>query len=152
MPQKFIRPAAAASIAVHAKKENAILVIIRQNEPFKNRFAFPGGFIETGNEDLYDTGIRELFEETGLMVKKEELILIDIRSQPNRDPRFHTIDVGFLCIIDHVLKVQETTDEAIPQWIPFEKMDTLNFAFDHRDFWIKTKYYILNREKTMKDA
>ena len=42
-----------------------LLLIKRGKEPFKDRWAIPGGFIEM-DEELEDAATRELAEETGL--------------------------------------------------------------------------------------
>ena len=48
-----------------SKKENKILLIKRLNEPFKNFWALPGGFIEM-EETLLESVKREVLEETSL--------------------------------------------------------------------------------------
>ena len=49
-------------------KGNEILLIKRKNEPFKDNWALPGGFVEYG-EKVEDAVVREFFEESGLKTK-----------------------------------------------------------------------------------
>lgn len=71
---------------------NKLVLIKRGKEPFKDSFAIPGGFVEYG-ETVESAAIREAKEETDLEVA--ELSLLGIYSDPNRDPRGHTISIVF---------------------------------------------------------
>ncbi len=63
---KYPRPAVTVDAAVfrQSEKEFEILLIERGNEPFKNGWALPGGFIDM-DETLEEAVVRELEEETG---------------------------------------------------------------------------------------
>jgi len=74
-------------------KNNKILLIKRKNEPFKGKWALPGGFVEYG-EKVEDTVVREVHEETGLKTKISNIL--GIYSDPNRDPRGHIVTVVYL--------------------------------------------------------
>jgi ADP-ribose pyrophosphatase YjhB (NUDIX family) len=138
----YKKPRIAASVCVFAKKENSFLLIRRLHEPFKAKFAFPGGFLDVGKEDLYQTAIRELYEETGIRINREALILIDVRSSPKRDPRDHVIDVGFLTVSEQMIPMLGKTDETIPKWIEWTVIDKMELAFDHNEYWQNVKNYL----------
>lgn len=74
-------------------KDDKILLIKRKNEPFKDKWALPGGFVEY-NETVEDAVIREIFEETGLQTNIDKII--GVYSDPKRDPRGHTITIAYL--------------------------------------------------------
>ena len=57
----YKKPAVAATVAVFAKNKKSFLMIKRRTEPFKDKYAFPGGFLDVGKETVYQTAIRELF-------------------------------------------------------------------------------------------
>ena len=66
---KYPRPALTADCVVVTKeKEPRVLLIQRRNEPFKGRWAFPGGFMDM-DETSEQCAIRELEEETGLNIR-----------------------------------------------------------------------------------
>ena len=74
-------------------KDGAVLLIKRKNEPFKGEWAIPGGFVEY-NEKTEDAAVREVFEETGLKTKVVDLL--GVYSDPDRDPRGHTVSIIYL--------------------------------------------------------
>jgi 8-oxo-dGTP diphosphatase len=91
-------------------KNNKILLIKRKNNPFKGKWALPGGFVEYG-EKVEDAVIREVFEETGL--KTSIIKIIGVYSDPNRDPRGHTVSiVYFLDIKEGELKSNDDASDA----------------------------------------
>ncbi len=73
-----------------------LLLIQRANEPFKDHWALPGGFLDMG-EDLITAAQRELEEETGL--KNIQLHQLKTYGQPDRDPRGRTITVTYFAIV-----------------------------------------------------
>ncbi|MCL6435494.1 MAG: NUDIX hydrolase [Leptolyngbyaceae cyanobacterium HOT.MB2.61] len=68
-----------------------IVLIERLNPPYG--WAIPGGFVDYG-ETIETTARREALEETGLKVNLVEQF--HVYSDPNRDPRQHTIGIVFL--------------------------------------------------------
>ncbi|MFV0265734.1 MAG: NUDIX domain-containing protein [Draconibacterium sp.] len=56
-----------AIVFVRENNNTWVLLIERGREPFKNKWALPGGFIDM-DETLEQACIRELQEETGLKV------------------------------------------------------------------------------------
>ena len=74
-------------------EDGRILLIRRGRGPFKGKWALPGGFVEYG-ERVEDAVIREFREETGL--DAEIIWLLGVYSDPNRDPRGHTVSIVYL--------------------------------------------------------
>jgi len=133
---EYLRPAVAASVALFDRTRQAFLLIERGNEPYAGRLAFPGGFIEAGEEDIKQTAMRELFEETGVDVNVEDLVQIDLRSRPDRDPRDHVIDIGFYIEVGSA-KPKAGDDAAAIHWAKPEEFERLQLAFDHNELWSK---------------
>jgi 8-oxo-dGTP diphosphatase len=73
--------------------ERGVVLIRRASEPFKGRWALPGGFVEVG-ETVEEAADREAAEETGLAV--EVARLVGVYSDPERDPRGHNVSVAYL--------------------------------------------------------
>lgn len=70
--------------------DGQIVLIERRNPP--HGWALPGGFIDYG-ESAESAAAREAMEETGLAL--EELRQFGVYSDPDRDPRQHTLSVVF---------------------------------------------------------
>lgn len=73
------------------RRDRAIVLIERKNAPLG--WAIPGGFVDYG-ESVETAARREAREETGLEVELIEQF--HVYSDPNRDPRQHTLSVVFL--------------------------------------------------------
>ena len=75
---KLLSSKKAAVIAVLYEDDNKVrlILILRNtyNGVHSNQIGFPGGRVEEDDKTLFDTAIRETFEEIGVRVKKNELI------------------------------------------------------------------------------
>ena len=126
---KYPRPAVTADCVVMTKEANPhVLLIERGFDPFKGRWAFPGGFMNM-DETAEQCAIRELEEETGLKVSS--IHQIGAYSKVDRDPRGRTITVAYLATIDAPAKVRGQDDAAKAEWFPIDALPPL--AFDHDD-------------------
>ena len=106
-------------------------VIKRGNPPYLGEYALPGGFVDVG-ETTEEACIREAFEETNITIKIVKLI--GVYSDPKRDPRGHTVSIAYLCEPASDNEVPEAkTDAAEVELIPFNKVKSLDLAFDHTE-------------------
>ncbi len=107
-----------------------ILLIRRGREPFKGKWALPGGFVEYG-ETVESAVVREVFEETGLETRI--LRLVGVYSDPKRDPRRHTVSAAYAlkiyCPNESSMKIHGGDDAADAKFFPVSAMPEL--AFDH---------------------
>lgn len=106
-----------------------VLLIKRKRNPFMQKWAFPGGFVEI-DEDLIDGAIRELEEETGLT--NIRLKQFGTYGKPGRDPRGWTISVVYYGFIQEGNLVVTAGDDAAEAcWFDLKKLPPL--AFDHEE-------------------
>ncbi len=135
---KYPRPAVTADCVVITKEAMPrVLLVQRGIEPFKDCWAFPGGFMNM-DETTEQCAIRELEEETGLQIT--ELHQIGAYSKVDRDPRGRTVTVAYLAIIDEPIAVTGLDDAAKAEWWSVNALPPL--AFDHEDIMQDAmKYY-----------
>jgi len=87
--KSYLNPVPAVDIIIEVV--GGIVLIERKNEPLG--WALPGGFVEYG-ETLEQTAVREALEETSLSINN--LRLLGCYSDPQRDPRQHTISTVYV--------------------------------------------------------
>jgi 8-oxo-dGTP diphosphatase len=121
-------------------EENEFILIKRKNDPFKGYWALPGGFVDYG-ETTEHAAIREAKEETSIDV--ELVRLFNVYSDPNRDPRRHTVSVFYLAHgnFDDANADDDAEDIGV---FSFDELDDLDIAFDHRMILSEVKDYLEN--------
>jgi 8-oxo-dGTP diphosphatase len=102
-----------------------LLLVERGRDPYKGKFALPGGFVEYG-ETVESAVVRELEEETGL--KAKVLDIFGVYSDPNRDPRGHTVTIVYLMEYQGG-EPKGNDDAAAARFFPIDRLPPL--AFDH---------------------
>ena len=115
--------------AVIIFEKEKLVLIRRKNPPFKGDYALPGGFVDIG-ETVEDACKREAKEETNINVKIKKLI--GVFSDPERDPRGHTVTIAFLCEPKTKKEKPKAQDDAASlELVPLTKVASLKLAFDH---------------------
>ena len=105
-----------------------LLLVERGNEPFKGKWALPGGFLKP-DEELGECARRELAEETALQTFFLEQFMT--LGTVGRDPRGRVITVAWLGLARWQDEIKGGTDAADARWFPVDKLPKL--AFDHGD-------------------
>jgi len=126
---KYPHPAVTVDCIIFALHENdlKVLLIQRKADPYRDCWAFPGGFVDI-NEDIEAAAKRELWEETGV----ENVFLEQLYTfgAPQRDPRERVITVAYYSLVklsEHT--VRAASDALNACWFPVRQLPPL--AFDH---------------------
>lgn len=101
------------------------LLIQRGIEPFKGRWALPGGFMKI-DETAEECAKRELEEETGL--RNAVVEQFHTFSDVNRDPRERVITVAHYALV-RLSEVKGGDDAVSARWFAMDEVPSL--AFDH---------------------
>ena len=114
-----------------------VLLIRRANEPFRNFWALPGGYVDQ-DETTLAASHRELQEETGLVAVTAEFF--GFYDDPDRDPKQN---INFVYVVSSFTGTPYAGDDASEcMFFPFNSLPT-NLAFDHRqiiaDYLLKGK-------------
>jgi 8-oxo-dGTP diphosphatase len=129
---EYQKPSVTVDIVIFTIKDNdlKILLVKRKIEPFKNKWAIPGGFVKI-DESLEDAAKRELQEETGV----EDVYLEQLYTfgAPKRDPRGRVITVAYMALVNsEYLELKARTDVSDVQWFSVGKLPQ-HLAFDHKE-------------------
>lgn len=126
---EYPRPALTVDCAIYKFNNNRkqLLLIKRANEPYKNMWAMPGGFVDM-DESIDLAAYRELKEETGITAV--DLIQFKTYGSVNRDPRGRTISVVYHSKLKDDSQNAIAMDDACDaQWFYLDNLPDL--AFDH---------------------
>ena len=104
-----------------------VLLVKRGGEPYKGKWALPGGFLRN-DETAKEGALRELREETGL--EASAVGELGVFSDPSRDPRERVITIAFYALVKpSEVEGGDDADEAA--WFSIDELPEL--AFDHAD-------------------
>ena len=148
-PNDYERPSVTTDILIFTISKNfklQLLLIKRKKNPFIDKWAIPGGFVNM-DESLEEGALRELKEETGVEnVYLEQLYTF---GNPSRDPRMRVISVAYLALVS-MDKLQISAGDDASEAILFDVERTSNsisfvnsehgirfteenLAFDHKE-------------------
>ncbi len=122
-------PAVAVDLAIFTVTDVQLqLLLVRRGlEPFKGRWALPGGFVKI-DEGLDEAAKRELREETG--IESAYLEQLGAFGDPGRDPRERVVSIVYFAVLSQKdITIKGGGDAEIAQWWSTEKLPKL--AFDH---------------------
>ena len=124
---KYPRPMVTVDVVLFSRDRKRVLLIKRDREPFKGRWALPGGFIRI-KEELKEAAARELEEETG--VAGVELKQVHAFDTLGRDPRGRVITVAYSGVVDPgSVEVRAASDAREARWFDMNSLPSL--TFDH---------------------
>lgn len=105
-----------------------VLLIQRGKPPLEGWWTLPGGLVESG-ERLESAVVREVLEETGLLVRPTAIAAVFERIMPDIDGRteYHYVIIDYLC--EHLSGTLEAaSDVAAAEWVPLASLQNRQIA------------------------
>lgn len=127
---EYPHPAVTTDIVIFTVRDKSlqVLLIKRGLDPFKGKWALPGGFLKM-DESLDTCASRELAEEAGL----EDVYLEQLYTfgTVDRDPRERVVSVSYFALIpsDNVT-LNAGTDAEDAAWFKVDELPELSFDHD----------------------
>jgi 8-oxo-dGTP diphosphatase len=112
-----------ADLAIFTIRDGAlsILLVLRADEPYKDHWALPGGFLDVDeDEDVEETAWRELTEETGLTRETGHLEQLKTYTRKGRDPRARITSVAHVALAPNLPDPKAGSDAREARWWPIE--------------------------------
>lgn len=129
------------------KKKMSILLVKRDNYPFKDKWCLPGGFIDI-NEDLDEAPKRILKNETNVdNIYLEQLYTF---GSVKRDPRMRVVSTSYIALIDKNRLTNNLSSNASWFDITFyeDKNNIVDIVLDNGTTTISFKIEKILREQT----
>lgn len=127
--------------------ELGVLLLKRPYEPFKNKWALPGGFIPP--EMSADEAAKfQLNKKTNLKdIYLEQLALF---SNPKRDPNGNIASMAYMGLVDYKKKQGIKTDDSLlVKWFKISELKN-NLAFDHNEIIRVARDRMINKVRYTK--
>lgn len=126
------------------KKHMSVLLVKRDNYPFKDKWCLPGGFLDV-KEDLNDCPLRILERETNLKnIYLEQLYTF---GEVNRDPRMRVVSTSYMALIDkNKLKENINQDSSWFDVTVLEDKNYIDITLDNGKTSIKFKAQRIPKE------
>lgn len=138
-------------VALTIKRNLLQVAVVRRNDPMScimdkqigitsevprkpTDYALPGGHVKWQNENLIDAAIRELFEETGIELTRDDLVQIGAYGDVGRDPRSgRTVSVAFVAFNAEFATPFAGSDAASAQFMDVVEVlaEPNRLEFDH---------------------
>jgi 8-oxo-dGTP diphosphatase len=120
-------------------RNSKILLEKRKNDPGRDKWSIPGGTVELG-ESLEQTVLREVKEETGLLVSEPEPIDVinQVTLDENGKVKYHFV------IIDYFVKLGDGTpraasDAADLEWVALDQVEKRDLTHSFAVFFEKNR-------------
>jgi len=122
-------------VLVDTDSNYKVLSIKRGRPPFVGMWANPGGNIDEGEKPL-DAAVRELEEETNLVIDPGHFYYVGAFDKPYRDPRNkNCVSHAFAIVLDEMPVVKAGDDATECTWndVSYDGNVTVDMAFDHSE-------------------
>ena len=108
----------------------SVLLVKRGTEPFRGRWALPGGFVRP-QESVESAAWRELAAETALPRFPGHLEQLRTYGDAGRDPRMRAVSVAHVAFAPDLPDPTAGSTTTAARWWPVDDLEEVPLAFDH---------------------
>ncbi|HZQ52466.1 MAG TPA: NUDIX hydrolase [Bryobacteraceae bacterium] len=114
-------------------RDKRVLLVERGREPLAGYWSLPGGVVETG-ERLEDAITREVFEETGLLIRTDSIATVFERIIPDQSGscEYHYVLIDFYCTVQGG-QLRPGDDSRQAEWFDVESLAGLPMTAGTRE-------------------
>jgi len=91
----YQQPMFMLTVSVVLIDENGVIVI-----DGGDKISFPGGIVKASQETIQFSAVRQVKEQTGIVLRKDALIPVDFRSDPERSDDGNVVDIGMVSVLE----------------------------------------------------
>lgn len=113
------------SAGIIIRYKDSVLLCHPTNAPWKETYSFPKGLVDD-DEDLIDAAIRECFEETGIKVKREQIMsryMVPYKKGRNFFKKVYLYQIN----IDYLEELGLTSEVVDKSQLQLEEVDWVGF-------------------------
>ena len=137
-PQEYPPFAVTVDVVVQTIRDGEFQVVLieRGEEPYKGKWALPGGFVRP-DENLDSAAARELKEETSILPDQVHLEQLGSYGESDRDPRMRVVTIAYWAICSGLPEPEPdpkgNSDVAAASLVPVSKIEkgNIELVFDH---------------------
>ncbi len=124
-----------ASVSLILLKNTDEVLLIKRTEnardPWSGNVAFPGGHYEPSDKDLYETAVRETFEEVGIRLSYEDFVGVLGAGSPSNSAQTKVLPHVF--VLEERFKPKINPSEVLYAfWMPLrEKHRIIPYTFEN---------------------
>lgn len=118
----------AAAVGVIVECQSRLLFGVRKHEPKRGMLDLPGGFVDQG-ETAEQAVLRELQEETGLIITTARYLYSFPNRYPYRGITYDTLDMIFLVQLTDFTELHAADDLAELVWLERDHIDLERIGF-----------------------
>jgi 8-oxo-dGTP diphosphatase len=132
------RNVAVAVLVMRANPENESklqIIGVRRGPKVSHtgQWCFPCGYLDY-NEDIIEAAIREVYEESNILLEKSDLDFYNLDSDPSKN--LQNVSVHFTAYITKEVELNgnncEPGEVDEVKWIDIDEIENYDWAFDHK--------------------
>ncbi len=120
---------AASVAAIITDESKRVLIAIRKNDPAKDTWDLPGGFVDP-DETIEECLVREIVEELNIEITEAEYFCSFPNKYQYKGITYSTIDLTFICKVEDFSLLKAADDVKAYIFCPVGELKPENFGLD----------------------